>query len=65
VLERSGRGDAAAHARREWRRAAHAPPHGYPYGVGGGLLTPGTRPLLWLDGATLRLARAPFRDTGR
>jgi len=46
VLERSGRADAAAAARREWQRAAHAPPRGYPYGVGVGLLHPGTRPLI-------------------
>jgi tetratricopeptide (TPR) repeat protein len=62
VLERSGRVDEAEPLRREWRRAAHAPPRGYPYGVGVGLLHPGMRPLLWLDGDTLRLARAPFRE---
>jgi tetratricopeptide (TPR) repeat protein len=65
VLERSGRADEAASARREWRRAAHAPPRGYPYGVGVGLLHPGMRPLLWLDGDVPSLARAPFRGSGR
>jgi tetratricopeptide (TPR) repeat protein len=65
VSERSGRPDAADEAWREWRRAAHAPPRGYPYGVGVGLLYPGLRPLLWLDGDALRLARAPFRDANR
>jgi Tfp pilus assembly protein PilF len=61
VLERSGRAGEAASARREWRRAAHAPPRGYPYEVGVGLLHPGRRPLLWLESDGLRLARAPFR----
>jgi tetratricopeptide (TPR) repeat protein len=65
VLERSGRVDEAAAARQEWRRAAHAPPRGYPYGVGVGLLYPGMRPLLWLDGDALRLAHAPFRGSSR
>ncbi len=65
VLERSGRVDEAAAARQEWRRAAHAPPRGYPYGVGVGLLYPGMRPLLWLDGDALRLARAPFQGSSR
>jgi tetratricopeptide (TPR) repeat protein len=65
VLERSGRADEAASTRRAWRRAAHAPPRGYPYGVGVGLLHPGMRPLLWLDGDVLSLARAPFRGSGR
>jgi len=61
VLERSGRPGEAARTRWEWQRAAHAPPHGYPYGVGVGLLYPGRRPLLWLDDDGLQLARAPFR----
>jgi tetratricopeptide (TPR) repeat protein len=65
VFERSGRVDEAAAARREWRRAAHAPPRGYPYGVGVGLLDPGARPLLWLDGDALRLACAPFQGSSR
>jgi hypothetical protein len=64
-LDRSGRADEAAAARQEWGRAARAPPRGYPYGVGVGLLHPGMRPLLWLDGDVLRLARAPFRGSSR
>lgn len=62
VLESLGRAGEAETARREWQRAAAAPPRGYPYGIGVGRLHPGRRPLLWVDPNGLTLARAPFRD---
>jgi tetratricopeptide (TPR) repeat protein len=62
VLEQSGRAVAAAAARDQQRRAADSAPRGYPYGVGVGLLEPDPRPLLWLDGGSLYLAQAPFRE---
>jgi arylsulfatase A-like enzyme len=67
VEARMGRAEEASEARGRADRAARTGPRGYPYGIPDGLGQYPSRRIdlrwmLWLEGAELRLARAPFRS---